>query len=156
MFQVSSDAHCRFDANWREYHYHIYLEKDPFLRDRAFYFPYPVDKERLMDASHLIMRYEDFSSFSKRNTQAKTSLCTVLESRWEWGDSSFKYVVRANRFLRGMVRGLVGTMLQVGRGKISLEKFADIIESRDNSRVDFSVPGHGLYFVSFNYPEGLR
>ena len=155
LFPVAPDAHCRFDASWREYQYKVYPKKDPFLRDRAFYFPYPVDRDRLVEAADMVMRYQDFSSFSKRNTQAKTSICTILESCWNWEDSSYEYSVRANRFLRGMVRGLVGTMLQAGRGKISIREFADIIEGGDNTRVDFSVPGHGLYLVRVNYPDGL-
>jgi tRNA pseudouridine38-40 synthase len=155
FFEVAADAHCRFDASWREYQYKIYPKKDPFLRDRAFYFPYPIHQDRLIAAADMVMRYKDFSSFCKRNTQAKTSICTILASSWTWEAGSFEYRVRANRFLRGMVRGLVGTMLQVGRGKISVEEFADIIESGDNSRADFSVPGYGLYLVRVEYPVGL-
>jgi tRNA pseudouridine38-40 synthase len=160
LFQVADDAHCRFDATGREYKYFIYREKDPFIADRAYFFPYRLDIDLLRAAAAIIPRYHDFSSFSKRNTQVKTFLCSIQQSEWEETGGCLVYRVRSNRFLRGMVRGLVGTMLKVGRGKLSLQAFEEVIQSGDGSRADFSVPGHGLFLfrVSFpdSFPEGLR
>jgi tRNA pseudouridine38-40 synthase len=155
IYRVANDAHCRFDALSREYHYHVYRQKDPFVKDIAYYFPYSMDFERLQAAAAVVGRYEDFTSFSKRNTQAKTPYCQVAESCWMKERDEMVYKVRANRFLRGMVRGLVGTMLQVGRGRISVEEFESVIAGRDASKADFSVPGHGLFLARVNYPEGF-
>jgi tRNA pseudouridine38-40 synthase len=155
LYPVHSQAHCRFDALSREYSYYIYRYKNPFLQDRAYYFPYALDLEKLSSAAALMFNHTDFSSFSKRNTQVKNFNCQILSSRWESEGDCFVYRVQANRFLRGMVRGLVGTMLQVGRGKMELSALEEVILSLDCSRADFSVPGHGLFLVRVNYPPGL-
>ncbi|MBU6308104.1 MAG: tRNA pseudouridine(38-40) synthase TruA, partial [Bacteroidetes bacterium] len=129
--QVADDAHCRFDASSRVYEYFIYRSKDPFLEDRAWYFPYTLNREALQEAAALLMRYHDFTSFSKRNTQVKTFECSIMESSWRHQQDCLVYRVRANRFLRGMVRALVATMLQVGRGTLSLEDFTAVIDAKD-------------------------
>jgi tRNA pseudouridine38-40 synthase len=152
---VGPQAHCRFDAGSREYRYYIYGRKNPFLEDRAYFFPYPVDREKLGAAAALLRNYTDFSAFSKRRTQVKTFECAIRESRWEEESECLVYHVMANRFLRGMVRGLVGTMLQVGRGKLSLAQFGEVIEGKDNKAADFSVPGHGLFLFRVNFPVSL-
>ena len=144
---VSDDAHCRFDATSRTYEYFIYKRKDPFLEDRAWYFPYTVNKEVLEQAAEILTQYNDFTSFSKRNTQVKTFACTILESRWKEEENGMVYRVRANRFLRGMVRALVATMLQVGRGTISIDEFRAIIDARDCTKASFAAPAHGLFLV---------
>jgi tRNA pseudouridine38-40 synthase len=151
IFKVTDNAHCRFDAISREYKYFIYQHKDPFLIDRAFYFPYKLDIEKLQQAATIILDHEDFTSFSKRNTQVKTFNCTIIKSTWISGSDVIVYNVKANRFLRGMVRGLVGTMLKVGTGKISLNDFASIIENKDPTKVDFSVPPQALFLVNVEY-----
>ena len=155
IFPVDADAHCRYDAEWREYRYCIYKFKDPFLHDRGYYYPYPLDIEKLQIAAKLVMLFNDFSAFSKRSTQVKTFLCTMMESEWMIENNSIIYQVKANRFLRGMVKGLVGTMLQVGRNKISIEEFQAVIENKNTADVDFSVPGQGLFLMRVKYPEGL-
>ena len=152
---VASDAHCRYDALSREYRYYIYRTKNPFLADRAWFFPYTLDRDNLAAAAALIPQYEDFTTFSKRNTQAKTRLCTVLGSGWQEEGECLVYRVVANRFLRGMVRGLVGTMLQVGRGKSSVEEFAAVIGRKDNQLADFSAPGHGLFLFRISFPDSI-
>lgn len=149
---VNDDAHCRFDAMSRHYSYHIYKSKDPFLRDRAFYFPYRLDIDKLKEASVVIKKYTDFTSFSKRNTQAKTFICDIMESEWETGDNTLVYRVKANRFLRGMVRALTATMLLVGRNKLTLDQFRQIIEQKDCTKASFAVPGHGLFLTAVEYP----
>lgn len=153
ILQVNNEAHCRFDAESREYKYYVSGKKNPFITDRSYFFPYSIDEEKLHEAAATILNYTDFTSFSKRNTQVKTFICKVLESRWVKEDDCLVYHVKANRFLRGMVRGLTGTMLQVARGKITVDDFKKIIESRDCTKADFAVPGHGLFLVQVNYPE---
>lgn len=155
IYFVDAAAHARFDAVSRQYNYYVHQRKDPFIRDRAYYYPYKLDLERLQAAAEIVLKHEDFTSFSKRNTQTKTFLCTVIKSKWMKKDDCYVYEVMANRFLRGMVRGLTGTMLQVGRNKISLDDFESIITSRDCTRADFSVPAHGLFLTNVNYPDGM-
>jgi tRNA pseudouridine38-40 synthase len=152
---VAADAHCRFDAVSREYRYYIYRKKNPFLADRAYFFPYAVDREKLSAAAALVPQFEEFTSFAKRNSQAKTFHCTIMESSWQQEQDCLVYRVTANRFLRGMVRGLVGTMLQVGRSRIGVEEFAAILRNKDNQQADFSVPGHGLFLVRIAFPDSV-
>ncbi|MBI3719152.1 MAG: tRNA pseudouridine(38-40) synthase TruA [Sphingobacteriales bacterium] len=149
--QVAAEAHCRFDAVYRYYKYHIYQFKNPFIDDRAFYFPFTLDFELLKQAASIIPQYSDFTSFSKRNTQVKTFNCQILKSEWLKEGDCWAYHVKANRFLRGMVRGLVGTMLQVGRGKLNFEDFKAVIEAKDCSKADFAVPGHGLFLIEVGF-----
>lgn len=149
--KVADDAHCRFDASSRVYEYFIYRSKDPFLEDRAWYFPYTLNMEALQEAAALLMRYHDFTSFSKRNTQVKTFECSIMESSWRQQQDCLVYRVRANRFLRGMVRALVATMLQVGRGTLSLEDFTAVIDAKDCTRASFAAPAHGLFLVEVCY-----
>lgn len=151
IYQVKSDAHCRFDAISREYKYFIYQQKDPFLSDRAFYYPYALDIQLLNAAASAIYLYKDFTSFSKKNTQVTNFECSILKSEWIFENNLLVYNVKANRFLRGMVKGLVGTMLKVGTGKTSLSEFCAIVESKDCSGADFSVPAHGLSLISVTY-----
>jgi tRNA pseudouridine38-40 synthase len=142
---MSAVAHCRFDAKSRTYQYFIYRQKDPFWEDRAWYFPYTISMENLQQAASLLMSYQDFTSFSKRNTQVKTFQCHIMESAWRVEEDCLVYRVTANRFLRGMVRALVSTMLQVGRGKLSMADFEAIIEAKDCTKASFSAPAHGLF-----------
>jgi tRNA pseudouridine38-40 synthase len=152
---VAADAHCRFDAISREYRYHIYRKKNPFLADRAWFFPYTIDREKLDAAAALVPEFHDFTTFSKRNTQVKSFHCDIHESAWEDGGEGLTYKVTANRFLRGMVRGLVGTMLQVGRGRMSVQEFAEILRQKDNRLADFSAPGHGLFLFRVYFPDSI-
>jgi len=156
VYPVAPDAHCRFDALSREYRYYVYREKNPFLADRAYYFPYTLDRDKLRAAASLIPEFQDFTSFAKRNVQVKTFVCKILESEWREEEECLVYRVKANRFLRGMVRGLVGTMLQVGRGRISVEDFAAILRKKDARLADFSAPGHGLFLFRVYFPDSIR
>ena len=155
LIEVPEDAHCRFAALKREYQYRVYQTKDPFLADRAYFFPYRIDFESLKAAAAIVEEYRDFSSFCKRNSQVKTFDCILFRSEWYTEASCMVYHVAANRFLRGMVRGLVGTMLRVGTGKLSLQGFREVIESRDCTKADFSVPPQGLCLVKVHYPQAL-
>lgn len=150
-----SAPHSRFSAKYREYRYYIYRAKDPFLDDRAYYYPYTLDLGAMEQAARVVMEYRDFTSFSKRNTQVKTFECDILRSGWQEEGDCLVYTVRANRFLRGMVRALVGTMLQVGRGKLGVEDFRGIIVGKDCTKADFSAPGHGLFLVEVGYEENI-
>ena len=152
VIPVADDAHCRFDATGRRYRYFIYRHKDPFLQDTAYFFPYSLDLEMMKKGAALLMEYTDFTSFSKRNTQVKTFECRITESEWALENDLLVYNVTANRFLRGMVRGLVGTMLKLGRHKINLDEFRSIITSRDCSRASFAVPGRGLFLQRVDLP----
>lgn len=149
---VSPEAHSRFDALAREYRYFIYRDKNPFLQDRAYFFPYKVDIDAMKAAAGILKEYHDFTSFSKRNTQVKTFQCDIMHSEWDWKDGCLVYHVKANRFLRGMVRALTATMLQVGRGKLTLDEFRTIIEARDCTKASFAVPAHGLFLVAVHFP----
>lgn len=148
---VGPEAHCRFDARSRTYEYALYQFKNPFLADRSYYYPYQLDLGVLNEAATLLREYEDFESFSKRNTQVKTFRCRIYESEWLAKGDQIIYRVSGNRFLRGMVRGLVGTMLKVGRGRTSIAQFREIVTSKDPSLVDFSVDAQGLTLVSVNF-----
>ena len=155
IYPVAPDAHCRYDALSREYRYYLYRKKNPFLADRAWFYPYTLDLDKLQAAADLLREYQDFTSFSKRSTQVKTFLCDIAESTWKEEETGLVYQVKANRFLRGMVRGLVGTMLQVGRGKLSVEDFAGVIRQKDNRLADFSAPGHGLFLHQVYFPVSI-
>ena len=148
---VEDNAHSRFDAKYRTYEYTIYAHKDPFLQDRAYFYPYKLDMDMLNQAASLLKGMQNFESFSKRNTQVKTFDCTIYESEWISRQQTIVYRVSGNRFLRGMVRGLVGTMLKVGRGKTSIDQFKEIIDSHNPALVDFSMPPHGLTLVEVAY-----
>jgi tRNA pseudouridine38-40 synthase len=151
--KVSGDAHCRFDAIQRQYSYYIFRKKDPFIADRAYYFPYKLDIELLEEAASILKKHKDFTSFSKKNTQVNNFLCNITESKWIAHKDTFEYSVAANRFLRGMVRALVGTMLKVGTGRTTIKEFKGIIESKDCKRADFSTPAHGLFLKKVVYKE---
>lgn len=151
---TDSDLNARFAALSRQYRYRIYQHKDPFLFQRALYYPFHIEPEILRETSSLLLYYRDFTSFAKRNAQTKTNNCRIYESRWENHGKELHYVVRADRFLRGMVRALVGTQLKVARGKMTLDAFQRIIENKDSSGAYFGVAGWGLYLERIEYPEG--
>lgn len=155
LYGVAPDFNARFDATSRRYRYRIYRKKDPFLFHRALHFPYRLDKRVLDETAAALMEYTDFESFSKRGAQVKTYKCTILQSYWEEVGEELHYVVEANRFLRGMVRGLVGTQLRAGRGKYDVPGFREIIEAKDCSRADFSPKGWGLYLEEVVFPDGM-
>ena len=155
LYPVPEDAHCRFQATGREYSYRIHRAKDPFLADRAWYFPYKIDLEAMRAAAELVVGRHDFAAFSKRNTQVRTTFCTVERSEWLERDFGWEYQVEGNRFLRGMVRGLVGTMVKVGRGRIGVGDFREVLLGGDQAKADFSAPAHGLFLARVRYPEGF-
>lgn len=150
---VADTAHCRFDAVARSYHYYIYQQKNPFLKDRGWFYPYDLDLALLQQAAAVLKKHTDFTSFAKRNSQVFTHNCTILISEWSIAaDQQYIFHVQANRFLRGMVRGLVGTMLKVGRGQLSLDDFEKIILAKDCTKADFSTPPQGLFLAKVIFP----
>ncbi len=153
--KVNTDAHCRFDAISRTYRYSIIRSKDPFLTETAWLYPFSINKEALDEAADIVRGYADFTSFSKRNTQVKTFNCSIELSQWVELDGLLLYEVRSNRFLRGMIRGLVATMLKVARGTISINDLRNILEAKDCSRADFSAPAHGLCLTNVRFPEAI-
>ena len=152
LLKVNDKAHCRFDAISREYRYYIYQRKNPFLTDKAFYFPYRLNMADMQEAASIISEYSDFTSFSKRNTQVKSFLCQIQESNWSVEEDCIVYQVKANRFLRGMVRALTATMLKLGRGKMDPDAFRKVIEAKDCTLANFAVPAQGLFLINVSYP----
>lgn len=154
ILAVKDDAHCRFDAISREYKYYIINQKNPFLIDTAWLYPYKVDLTKLNQAAELILQNTNFQSFSKKKTQVNNFLCTIHTSNWYIDNRTncLVYHVIGNRFLRGMVKGLVSTMLRVATEKITLEEFDTIIKSNNPAKADFSAPSKGLFLcnVAFN------
>jgi len=159
VYAVAAEAHARFDALARTYTYTVTTKKDPFLIDKAWHFPFPVPLETLQSMALELPHHQDFESFSKKNAGNKTNICSIELSSWQAvSPSSFTYTVRANRFLRGMVRGLVGTMLRIARQSESkeaaVEAFRAVIVAKDPSLCDFSTPAKGLVLETVAYPVG--
>lgn len=151
---IGEPMNARFDAIARSYRYKIYHQKNPFYLNRALYYPFKFNRDILNETAAVLKDYRNFESFSKRNTQTHTFLCTIHESYWEEHEDQLHYVVVANRFLRGMVRGLVGTQLKIASKGGTVKDFISIIEAQDCTKANFSVPGHGLYLEKITYPEG--
>lgn len=151
IIAVHNDAHARFDAVSRTYKYYISLKKEPFY----FMFHAPVhgtiDVDLMNKASKLLFAYTDFTSFSKADTDTKTNNCKIMEAYWENIDHSLVFTITADRFLRNMVRAIVGTLLEVGKHKTTLAEFAQIIESKDRSKAGTSVPAQGLFLMDVQY-----
>jgi len=151
IYTVPEGSHSRFDAIGRRYKYHIYNSKNPFLNDRSWYYPYPMELAELNQAASSLLGLHDFTSFAKRRTQVYTHICTISVCQWHETEDGWVFMVEGNRFLRGMVRALVGTMVKVGRKKISVESFQNLLLSKDSAMADFSAPGHGLFLDDVIY-----
>ena len=156
IFEVSKDAHARFDAEIREYEYHITLKKDPFLEGLAYYIHLRPDVSKMNEAAKLLLDFEDFQCFSRSKTDVKTYHCSIVKAFWEQQGDLLIFTISANRFLRNMVRAIVGTLLEIGYGKMSIEDFKSIIESKNRSNAGASAPAHGLYLSKVVYPESIK
>jgi len=155
IIEVDEDAHARFSAASRAYCYEINPKKNPFLQDRSYFYSKPLNIHNMNKACVMINGEHDFESFSRVKTEVNHFLCNVFSAEWfEKGDQVIFYI-KANRFLRGMVRSLVGTLLLLGESKINLATFRDIINSRDRKMAGRSVPGHGLFLTEVNYPKAI-
>lgn len=149
---VANDMHARFSAKSRTYHYYVHLDKNPFLRSYSWQVYGNPDFELMNRAARVLMEYKDFTSFSKVNTDTKTNDCTITEARWDRvGEDQWRFTVTANRFLRNMVRAIVGTLMEVGRGRMTIEQLRSVIEAKDRCRAGDSVPGNALFLVEVLY-----
>ena len=152
---VRAEAHARFDAVARRYEYHMVLHKDVFRTGLAARLHHAPDFERMNEAARLLLGRHDFTSFSKLHTDVKTNICTVTHAEWTQRDGEWVFAIEADRFLRNMVRAVVGTLLEVGRGRMPVDGFARVIEARDRCRAGTSAPAQGLYLVDVRYPDEL-
>lgn len=154
IFVVNDDVHARFSATARTYQYHVSNVKQPFGKDfchRVFYNP---DIELMNKAADILFEYTDFTSFSKLHTQTATNNCTILYARWDMVGEEYVFTISANRFLRNMVRAITGTLLEVGRGKLSLDDFRKVIESKNRCNAGTSLPAKALFLTKVEY-EGV-
>ena len=152
---VKPEAHARFDATERSYQYVISPIKDPFTNEMSYFFKKEVDISLMNKAATKLIGIKDFQSFSKVKTEVNTFICEVKKAFWKKENEKLVFCVTANRFLRGMVRALVGTLLEVGLGKLSIEAFVGVIESRDRTKAGRAVPPEGLFLTSVRYPENI-
>ena len=151
---VSDDMHARFSARSRAYRYYIEPKKNPFTTHTAWQYAVPLDIDRMNRAAEVLLTERDFTSFAKLNSNNKTNICRVTEARWErMEDGVLRFTIRADRFLRNMVRAIVGTLVDVGRGRYTEEEFADIVRSRDLSRSSGGAPAEGLFLCEVQYDE---
>ncbi len=150
---VAADAHARFSAREREYRYYIEPRKNPFTRAASWQYYVPLDVAAMNRAADVLMEYEDFTSFAKLNSDNKTNICHLKRAEWTVGrDGTLCFTIRADRFLRNMVRAIVGTLVDVGRGRYTVEQFRDIVASRDLSRSSAGAPAQGLFLSDVLYP----
>lgn len=154
---VRPDAHARFDALSRTYQYYLTAKKDPFRYEQAYRIPAGrIDFRRMNEACRSLYEYTDFTSFSKLHTDVKTNNCRITHAAWtEETPGLWVFTITADRFLRNMVRAIVGTLLEVGRGRLSADGFRRVIEARDRCRAGMSVPGHALFLTDIAYPGDL-
>lgn len=155
IFQVADDAHARFDAVERTYEYWLVKEKDPFLFDHAHFIKQPLDVDAMNQAAKILLDYTDFECFSKSNTDVKTFNCDVREAFWKIDEDKWVFTITADRFLRNMVRAVVGTLLDVGMGKMSPEGIHQVVASKDRGEAGASVPAKGLYLTKVSYPKEI-
>jgi len=148
---VHDDAHCRFDATKRTYEYHINTAKNPFLQELSWYVTQKLDIALMNEAAQLLLKHTDFQCFSKVNTDVNTFDCTIFEAYWKQENEKLIFTISANRFLRNMVRAIVGTLINIGLKKITLADFENIIASKSREKAGFSVPPHGLYLTNIYY-----
>lgn len=152
IIPVHAEAHARFDATLRSYEYHIHFCKDPFRQNYSWQIKGELDVELMNQAAQLMMEYTDFSCFSKSNTQVKTNNCKIVRAEWIRKSDALVFFISADRFLRNMVRAIVGTCMMVGRKEIAPEDIRQIIESKNRSNAGTSVPACGLYLTEVKYP----
>lgn len=153
---VRPEAHARFDARSRTYHYWVYTRKNPFRRQYATLVSAPLDFDRMNEAARMLLKVSDFTSFAKLHADTKTNICRVTHAEWtEQEPGLWRFEITADRFLRNMVRAVVGTLIQVGRGRLSLADFARVVECKDRCAAGDSVPGNALFLVDVSYDKEL-
>lgn len=152
IWPVSDDMHARFSAVKRTYHYFLSPKKNPFTQDTSYQYFLPLDMEAMNQAAAILTEVDDFTSFSKLHTDVKTNLCNVYEALWKEEGNMLVFSISADRFLRNMVRAIVGTLMDVGRHKITLKEFREIIERKDRGAAGTSAPPQGLFLAGIEYP----
>ena len=155
IVEVQSDAHARFDAVSRKYEYHVILQKSVFKTELATRISDSLNFEAMNTAADILKEYIDFTSFSKLHTDVKTNNCSIKQAKWTQKEDEWIFTIEADRFLRNMVRAIVGTLFEVGRGKMTIDGFRKVIEARDRCIAGVSVPAQGLYLVDIKYPESV-
>ena len=155
LLKVSNNAHARFDATERSYEYHLCTEKDPFEAHRHYHIRSTLDIELMNQAAQILFEYEDFECFSKTKTDVKTFICKIKHAQWTVKGSHYVFNISADRFLRNMVRAIVGTLLEIGLKKQDLNDFRKIIESKNRSEAGLSVPAKGLFLTKITYPTSI-
>ncbi len=156
IFKVQDKAHARFNALSRTYNYRIAITKNVFTSDFAYHVFFPLDMQKMNEACKILLQYKNFQCFSKSNTEVKTYHCDIKEAYWKQENDELIFIITADRFLRNMVRAIVGTMINIGMGKTKVETLHDIINSQDRSEAGFSVPPNGLYLTKIVYPEKIK
>lgn len=156
IFKVKDDAHARFAAISRTYHYKISNTKNVFTNDFAYRLQLPLDTVKMNEACKILLQYKDFQCFSKSNTDVKTYHCNIKKAEWIVDHHELTFIITADRFLRNMVRAIVGTMINIGLGKIQVKDLIAIIESKNRSEAGYSVPAHGLYLKHIVYPDSIK
>lgn len=151
VFKVAPDLHSRFSALDRTYKYYITKVKDPFSSNQSYFYRGPLDIEAMKASCQYLFEFTDFTSFSKLHTQTNTNLCTIKKAEWKVNGDKLVFIITADRFLRNMVRAIVGTMMEIGKGKISENEMKRIIEAKDRSKAGYSVPAEGLFLEKVNY-----
>ena len=152
VWEVANDLHARFSAVSRTYHYYIHTQKDPFLRSYSCELHYSLDFAKMNEAAACLLQYEDFGAFCKSHTDVKTTLCQVTQARWVQQSSySWYFEISANRFLRNMVRAVVGTLIDVGRGRLTVEDFCKVVEGKKRTDAGESMPAHALFLEDVSY-----
>ena len=152
VHQVADDLHARFSATSRMYRYYLHTAKDPFLRNTSCELHYPLDFDKMNQAARLLLDYEDFGAFCKAHADVKTTLCKVTDAQWhQTGSYTWYFEIRANRFLRNMVRAVVGTLIDVGRGRLTLEDFQRVVEGKKRTEAGESMPAHALFLEEITY-----
>lgn len=155
IFEVTPEAHTRFDATQRSYTYRISNRKNPFTADFAFQCRYALDIDAMNKAAAILLTYTDFECFSKSNTAVNTYLCAISEARWVAFEDELHFIISADRFLRNMVRAIVGTLIEIGQGKHDPSWMHEVIKSKNRNIAGTSVPAHGLYLTKVSYPETI-
>ncbi|MDT0557013.1 tRNA pseudouridine(38-40) synthase TruA [Ichthyenterobacterium sp. W332] len=156
IFPVDNDTHARFSATARSYIYKISNVKNPFSNELSYQMQLPLNIEAMNMACKKLLGYKDFQCFSKSNTDVKTYNCDIKYALWTQKDSELEFKIEADRFLRNMVRAIVGTLLNIGLGKLEVNDLDRILESKNRSEAGYSVPAHGLYLTKVNYPESIK
>lgn len=152
IFMVENDLHARFSAKARTYHYFINQKKDAFRFHTSWFMHSPLDLDKMNEACKSLIGTQDFTSFSKLHTQTKTNICTISQAFWKRENDNLVFTITADRFLHNMVRAIVGTTIEVGKGKKTIDDFNKVILSKSRQNAGASVPGHGLFLAKIEYP----